>query len=66
MICPFCGKGKPGVANTYGFLEKTIVRVRRCHVCGFSFSTTEQIDQDGDFKQRRAEYDRKKAEASKT
>ncbi len=59
MLCPFCKEGKPGVVNTYGFLDETIPRIRRCHVCGYSFATTEHIDNDADFQERRAEYERK-------
>jgi transcriptional regulator NrdR family protein len=64
LICPLCGTDKPEVINTCGFLDDSIPRVRRCQVCGFAFATTETVDQDADFRQRRAEHERKTAEAA--
>lgn len=63
MICPICGLGKPGVVNTYGFLDDTIPRVRRCAICKYSFSTTEHIDKDEDFQCRRVDYEKRHVKA---
>ncbi len=58
MICPFCKTDKPGVAKTIWWLDDLVPRTRTCSVCRYSFSTTERIDTDEDFRERKAAYER--------